>query len=252
MVNETEKMIIAGARLLPTDAAIYVGTGMPLLASILALKTHAPNLLFIYEGGGVGGQPSGRLPIQVSESLTYEQGTIVGSIDYVMSLAQAGWIQYGFLGGAQIDIYGNLNTTTIGDWEKPKVRLPGSGGGADIASFCEKNIILMRQDKYKFVEKIDFLTSPGYLTGGNSREEAGLPKNTGPYRVITQLGIYGFDDVTKKLTLLQLFEGFTLDDVQANSGFPIAVSDDWTYIPNPTETEITALRKLDPNGLVIG
>lgn len=252
MVNETEKMIIAGARLLPTDAAIYVGTGMPLLASILALKTHAPNLLFVYEGGGVGGQPSGRLPIQVSESLTYEQGTIVGSIDYVMSLAQAGWIQYGFLGGAQIDIYGNLNTTTIGDWEKPKVRLPGSGGGADIASFCEKNIILMRQDKYKFVEKIDFLTSPGYLTGGNSREEAGLPKNTGPYRVITQLGIYGFDKVTKKLTLLQLFEGFTLDDVQANSGFPIAVSDDWTYVSPPTETEITALRKLDPNGLVIG
>lgn len=252
MVNETEKMIIAGARLLPTDAAIYVGTGMPLLASILALKTHAPNLLFIYEGGGVGGQPSGRLPIQVSESLTYEQGTIVGSIDYVMSLAQAGWIQYGFLGGAQIDIYGNLNTTTIGDWEKPKVRLPGSGGGADIASFCEKNIILMRQDKYKFVEKIDFLTSPGYLTGGNSRKEAGLPKNTGPYRVITQLGIYGFDKVTKKLTLLQLFEGFTLDDVQANSGFPIAVSDDWTYVSSPTETDITALRKLDPNGLVIG
>ncbi len=252
MVNETEKMIIAGARLLPTDAAIYVGTGMPLLASILALKTHAPNLLFVYEGGGVGGQPSGRLPIQVSESLTYEQGTIVGSIDYVMSLAQAGWIQYGFLGGAQIDIYGNLNTTTIGDWEKPKVRLPGSGGGADIASFCEKNIILMRQDKYKFVEKIDFLTSPGYLTGGNSRKEAGLPKNTGPYRVITQLGIYGFDDVTKKLTLLQLFEGFSLDDVQANSGFPIAISKDWTYVSHPTETEINALRKLDPNGLVIG
>ena len=252
MINETEKMIIAGAKLLPTDTAIYVGTGMPLLASILALKTHAPNLLFVYEGGGVGGQPSGRLPIQVSESLTYEQGTIVGSIDYVMSLAQAGWIQYGFLGGAQIDIYGNLNTTIIGDWEKPKVRLPGSGGGADIASFCEKTIILMRQDKYKFVKEVDFLTSPGYLTGENSREDAGLPKNTGPYRVITQLGIYGFDEVTKKLTLLQLFEGCTLDDVQENSSFPIAIANDWSYLPHPTDEEVTALRKLDPHGLVIG
>lgn len=252
MANETEKMIIAGARLLPKDAAIYVGTGMPLLASILALKTHAPDLLFVYEGGGVGGQPSGRLPIQVSESLTYEQGTIVGSIDYVMSLAQAGWIEYGFLGGAQIDTYGNLNTTVIGDWEKPKVRLPGSGGGADIASFCEKNIILMRQDKYKFVEELDFLTSPGYLTGDNARAEAGLPANTGPYRVITQLGIYGFDEGTKKITLLQLFEGFTLDDVQENSSFPIPISDDWTYVPHPTTEEVEALRALDPDGLVIG
>lgn len=251
MANETEKMIIAASQLLPKEAAIYVGTGMPLLASILALKTHAPNLLFVYEGGGVGGQPSGRLPIQVSESLTYEQGTIVGSIDYVMSLAQAGWIEYGFLGGAQIDVYGNLNTTTIGDWEQPKVRLPGSGGGSDIASLCEKNIILMRQDKYKFVKKIDFLTSPGYLTGGDARDKSGLPRNTGPYRVITQLGIYGFDNDTKKLTLLQLFEGFTLEDVQANSGFPIAVADDWTYVAEPSEAEIETLRALDPNGLVI-
>lgn len=142
MATDIEKMIIAASRLLPKEGAVYVGTGMPLLASVLALKTHSPDLLLVYEGGGVGGKPTGRLPIQVSESLTYENGIIVGSMDYVMSLAQAGWIQYGFLGGAQIDVYGNLNTTVIGDWEQPKVRLPGSGGGADIASFCEKKLSL--------------------------------------------------------------------------------------------------------------
>jgi 3-oxoacid CoA-transferase subunit B/glutaconate CoA-transferase subunit B len=236
MATETEKMIVAASRLLENDAGIYVGTGMPLLASVLALNTHAPDLLLVFEGGGVGGKPTGRLPIQVSESLTYENGVIVGSMDYVMSLAQAGWIEYGFLGGAQIDQYGNLNTTMIGDWEQPKLRLPGSGGGADIASFCEKNIIL---------------TSPGYLTGPGEREKAGLPLNTGPYRVITQIGIYGFDEETKKMTLLQLFEGNTLEDVQALSSFPIEISENWSYVKPPTEEELQTLHALDPDGIVL-
>lgn len=252
MATETEKMIVAASQLLPADTAIYVGTGMPLLASILALQTHAPDALLVYEGGGVGGQPSGRLPIQVSESLTYDNGVIVGSMDYVMSLAQAGWVRYGFLGGAQIDQYGNLNTTVIGDWENPKVRLPGSGGGADVASLCERTIILMRQDRYKFVEELDFLTSPGYLTGDGEREKAGLPANSGPYRVITQLGIYGFDSVTKKMLLLQLFEGNTIEDVQENSSFPIEVAADWSYVPKPTKEELEILRELDPDGVVLG
>lgn len=251
MGNDTEKMIIAASRLLPKDAAVYVGTGMPLLASVLALNTHAPDLLLVYEGGGVGGKPTGRLPIQVSESLTYENGVTVGSMDYVMSLAQAGWIRYGFLGGAQIDQYGNLNTTVIGDWEKPKVRLPGSGGGADIASLCERTIIIMGQDKRKFVNRLDFLTSPGYLQGPGRREEAGLPANTGPYRVITQIGVYGFAEETKKMTLLQLFKGYTLDDVQANSSFPIEIAADWSYVEPPTEADLKTLRTLDPDGIVI-
>lgn len=252
MGSQIEKMIVAASRLLPKDTAVYVGTGMPLLASALALNTHAPDLLLVYEGGGVGGKPSGRLPIQVSESLTYEDGVIVGSMDYVMSLAQAGWIQYGFLGGAQIDRYGNLNTTVIGDWDKPKIRLPGSGGGADIASFCDRNIILMQQDKRKFVKELDFLTSPGHLTGKGAREAVGLPRNSGPYRVITQLGVYGFDEETKEMTLLQLFEGVTLEDVQENSSFEIAIADDWTYVAPPEEEELATLRALDPDGVVLG
>ncbi|MGA8942874.1 MAG: CoA-transferase [Thermoactinomyces sp.] len=251
MATETEQMIIAAARLLPEDAAVFVGTGMPLLASVLALNTHAPDLLLVYEGGGIGGKPTGRLPIQVSESLTYENGIAAGSMDYVMSLAQAGWIEYGFLGGAQIDQYGNLNTTVIGDWEHPKVRLPGSGGGADIASLCEKTIILMRQDRRKFVKKLDFLTSPGYLIGPGAREKAGLPRNSGPYRVITQIGIYGFDEVTRKMTLLQLFPGKTLEDVQEQSSFPVEISSNWTYVEPPDKKELAALHALDPDGIVL-
>lgn len=252
MATETEKMIIAASRLLPEEGAVYVGTGMPLLASVLALKNHAPDLLLVYEGGGVGGKPTGRLPIQVSESLTYENGVTVGSMDYVMSLAQAGWIQYGFLGGAQIDAYGNLNTTVIGDWEHPKVRLPGSGGGADIASLCEKNIIIMRQDRRKFVEQLDFLTSPGYFTGPGEREKRGLPANTGPYRVITQIGIYGFHPETKRMTLLELFQGQTLDAVQENSSFAIDIADDWKYAEEPTKKELETLHELDRDGIVLG
>lgn len=247
-----ERMIIAAAKALENDKSVFVGTGMPLLAAIFAQKTHAPGLLTVYEGGGIGGQPTQRLPIQVSESMTYENGVIVGSMDYVMSLAQGGFIEYGFLGGAQIDAYGNLNSTLIGSWDDTKVRLPGSGGGADIASFCWRNIILMSQDKRKFVEKLDFLTSPGYFSGPHQREEHGLPKNTGPYRVITQLGVYGFSNETKRIKLLHLYEGITLDEVQENSSFEIDIDANWSYIPEPTSEEIDILHQLDPAGIVLG
>lgn len=251
-VTAADRMIIAAAKVLEDDKSVFVGTGMPLLAAVFAQKTHAKGLLTIYEGGGIGGQPTERLPIQVSESMTYENGVIVGSMDYVMSLAQAGFIEYGFLGGAQIDAYGNLNSTLIGTWEDTKVRLPGSGGGADIASFCWRNIILMSQDKRKFVEKLDFFTSPGYFSGPGEREKHGLPKNTGPYRVITQLGIYGFSEETKRMKLLHLYEGVTLDDVKENSSFEIEIDPNWSYFPEPTREEIEILHQLDKSGIVLG
>jgi acyl CoA:acetate/3-ketoacid CoA transferase beta subunit len=251
MATDTERMIVASARLLEDNKSVFVGTGMPMLSASLAQRLHAPGLLTIYEGGGVGGQPEGRLPIQVSESLTFQNGIIVGSMDYVMSLAQAGYIEYGFLGGAEIDPYGNLNTTVIGSWENPKVRLPGSGGGSDIASLCWRTIILMRQDKRKFTPKLSFLTSPGYLSGPGAREQSGLPANTGPYRVVTQLGVYGFPEETRRMTLLQLYEGVTVEDVQANSGFEIDIHPDVHTIPDPTEEELIKMHNLDPDGIVL-
>jgi acyl CoA:acetate/3-ketoacid CoA transferase beta subunit len=169
-----------------------------------------------------------------------------------MAMAQAGYIDYGFLGGAQIDKYGNLNTTVIGPYEHPKVRLPGSGGANDVGTLCQKTIILMRQDKHRFLETIDFLTTPGYLKGHDSREKAGLPRGSGPYRVISQLGVYGFDSESKQMTLLSLHPGGTLEQIKENSGFEILIPSHVSITTPPSQKELKILKKIDPAGMVIG
>lgn len=252
-MTAAQRMIAASARRLEDNTTVFVGTGMPLLASVLAQRLHAPGLLLIYEGGGVGGRPQGRLPIQVCESLTYRDGIYAGSMDYVMALGQSGMVDYGFLGGAQIDPYGNLNTTVIGPWERPTVRLPGSGGGADVASFAWRTIIVMAQDRRKFTPRLDFVTSPGYLTGPGAREAHGLPAGTGPYRVVTQLGVYGFDPITLRMQLLTAYEGVRVpEDIDASSGFEIPVSRDFRRESDPTPEELQAMHELDPAGVVLG
>jgi glutaconate CoA-transferase subunit B len=169
-----------------------------------------------------------------------------------MAMAQAGYIDYGFLGGAQIDKFGNLNTTVIGPYEYPKVRLPGSGGANDVGTLCHKTIILMRQDKHRFLEHIDFLTTPGYLKGCDSREKAGLPRGSGPYRVISQLGVYGFDSESKLMTLLSLHPGVTVEQIKENSGFEILIPDQVSITTPPSQKELKILKKIDPVGMVIG
>ncbi|HEX08656.1 MAG TPA: 3-oxoacid CoA-transferase, partial [Thermoplasmatales archaeon] len=153
---------------------------------------------------------------------------------------------------AQIDMYGNINTTVIGEWDKPKVRLPGSGGANDVGSLSRRTIILMRQDKKRFVKKLDFLTTPGYLSGPGAREKAGLPEDTGPYRVITQLGVYGFDDETKRMKLISIHPGVTIEDIKNNSQFEIIIPDEITYTEPPTEEELKILREIDPARIVLG
>jgi len=211
------------ARLLEDKKSVFVGTGLPMIAAMLAQRTHAPNLLIIFEAGGIGPQVP-VLPISVGDARTFYRAVAASSMHDVMSAGQAGYVDYGFLGAAMIDPYGNINTTVIGDWKLPNVRLPGSGGANDIGSFCSRTIIIMRQDKRRFMKKVDFITTPGYLDGPGARERAGLPAGTGPYRVITQLGVYGFDPQTKRVQLLALHPGITLADVQANSSFEIIVS----------------------------
>jgi acyl CoA:acetate/3-ketoacid CoA transferase beta subunit len=169
----------------------------------------------------------------------------------VMSLSQAGHLDYGFLGAAQIDPFGNINTTVIGPYQEPKVRLPGSGGANDVGSFCHRTIIIMRQDRRKFVEKVDYVTTPGYLTGPGARERAGLPADSGPYRVITQLGIYGFSEQSKTMQLICLHPGVKIEDVQENSAFPIQVAGPVTFSQPPSEEEWRILQEIDPTGLVI-
>jgi glutaconate CoA-transferase subunit B len=169
-----------------------------------------------------------------------------------MSLTQAGYLDYGFLGAAQIDRYGNINTTVIGDWKTPNVRFPGSGGANDVGSFCHRTIVIIGQDKRRFVEKLDFITTPGYLDGYGAREKAGLANGSGPYRVITQLGVFGFDENTKEMALLSVHRGVTANEVQENSSFEIHIPPNVSVTEPPTEEEIRLLHQIDPMGMSIG
>jgi acyl CoA:acetate/3-ketoacid CoA transferase beta subunit len=244
-------MACVASRVLENGKSIFVGTGLPIIATMLAQRLHAPDLLVVFEAGGIGPKlPT--IPISVGDSRTFHRAVMAASMDYTMGMAQAGLVDYGFLGAAQIDKYGNLNTTVIGDHAAPKVRLPGSGGANDLGSLCHQTITLMRQDKRRFMEKLDYLTTPGYLTGPGAREAAGLPSETGPYRVITQLGVMGFDGETKEMMLLQVHPGVTVGEVIENTGFDLLIGD-VRETDAPTDEELRLLREeIDPSGIVLG
>ncbi|OFW55226.1 MAG: 3-oxoacid CoA-transferase [Actinobacteria bacterium RBG_16_70_17] len=249
--SPTEMMAVIAARTLEDGRSVFVGTGLPMIAAMLAQRTHAPNLLIVFEAGGIGPQVP-TLPISVGDSRTFHRAVAASSMHEVMSLSQAGYLDYGFLGAAAIDCYGNINTTVIGDYAAPKARLPGSGGANDVGSFCWQTIVIMRQEKRRFAEKIDFLTTPGYLTGPGAREAAGLPAGSGPYRVITQLGVYGFEEVSKRMQLLAVHPGITVEQVQAESEFEILLAPQvGTSVP-PTAEERALLHEIDPMGIAVG
>lgn len=248
----TELLACVASRLLEDNRSIFVGTGLPMVAAMLAQRTHAPNLLIIFEAGGVGPLPPS-LPVSVGDSRTFHKAIMASSMHDVMSACSAGYIDYGFLGGAAVDRYGNLNTTIFGDWERPKVRLPGSGGANDIGSLCWRTIYVMRnQSTRTFVNKLPFITTPGYLDGPGARERVGLPAGGGPYRVITQLGVFGFDETTKQMCLIARHPGVTIEEIQANSEFPILLPDKIDCTEPPTAEEQRILREIDPTGMVIG
>jgi len=249
--NTTELMACVASRVLEDGKSVFVGTGLPIIATMLAQRLHAPNLLIVFEAGGLGPKlPT--IPISVGDSRTFHRACMAASMDYVMGVAQQGLVDYGFLGAAQIDRYGNLNTTVIGEYGSPKVRLPGSGGGNDVGSLCTRTIILMRHDRLRFMDELDFLTTPGYLTGQGAREAAGLPAGTGPYRVITQLGVMGFDE-NKEMSLLSVHPGITVEEVQENTSFELHVKGEIAVTEEPTREELRLLREeIDPTGIVIG
>jgi len=250
--NTTELLACSASRELENGKSIFVGTGLPIIATMLAQRLHAPDLLVVFEAGGIGPQiPT--IPISVGDSRTFYKAVMAASMDYAMGMAQAGLVDYGFLGAAQIDKYGNLNTTVIGSHDKPKARLPGSGGANDLGSLCSKTITLMRHDKLRFVNKLDYLTTPGYLTGPGAREKAGLPAETGPYRVITQLGILGFHDESKEMMLLSTNPGVSVQDVVDNTSFELVIPEKVSETKPPTSKELQLLREeIDPSGIVIG
>src|SRR5215467_1773744 len=221
--NAMELMICCAARLLENGRTVAVGTGVPCAAAMLAQRTAAPDLVIFFEAGGVAPRlPT--MPISVGDSRTFYRAVMATSMADVMETCQRGLVDYTFLGGAQIDAYGNLNSTLIGtNYQKPKVRLPGSGGANDLASLCWRILVVTSHDRRRFVEKLDFLTTPGYLTGPGAREAAGLPPGTGPYRVITDLAVMGFDEQTKRMQLLSLHPGVSLEQVRAATGFELGV-----------------------------
>ncbi|MCW3788118.1 CoA-transferase subunit beta [Plebeiibacterium sediminum] len=251
--NPMELMITIAARNLEDGAMVVVGTGVPCAAAMLAQMTHAPNLTILFEAGGVAPiLPT--MPISVGDSRTTHKALKATSMAEIMELCQAGIVDYCFLGGAQIDKYGNLNSTIIGnDYYKPITRFPGSGGANDLASLCWKTLVVTPQNQKRFANKVDFITTPGYLQGGNSRYDAGLPANTGPFKVITDIGVYGYHTETKEMMLLSLHPGKTMTDVQENTEFEILIPDQFETTLEPTEEELKTLReKVDPTQVIIG
>lgn len=246
--TDAEMLAILSARQLRDGQVVFAGVGTPLLAATLAQQLDCPSLTILFEGGVVGAFiEAGKLPPSTNDQrCTKRANMVLGSSD-VLLLMQRGYVDLGFMGGAQIDQFGNLNSSFIGDPAAPKTRLPGTGGGNDISSLT-KTIATMKHEKRRFVENVDFVTSPGYLQGGNSRAERGLPTG-GMYRVVTDLGLFGFDDETKRMKVLGLNPGVTRERIQENTGFELIFDDDLIETPAPTRRELEILRKIDPERL---
>jgi glutaconate CoA-transferase, subunit B len=240
--NPSELLICTAARLMTDNTTAFIGTGIPMLAAALAQRMHAPNLITIFEFGGTGAILDD-LPLAVGGECTFHRALAASGILEVVEAAQRGFVDYGFLGGAQIDPYGNLNSTVIGDHDHPKVRLPGSGGANDVGSHCWKTIAIMRHDRRRFLEKIDFITTPGYLSGPGEREKAGLATGTGPYRVVSNLAVMGFDPDCLRMTLLATQPGVSVQDVIDNTGFELIIPDQIEQNPPPTDAELEILRQ---------
>ncbi len=251
--NSMELMISVAARELENGASVGVGTGAPCAAAMLAQKTSAPDLVIIFEAGGIS-PTLPEMPISVGDSRTFYKASMAGSMGDTMEACSRGFVDYTFLGGAQIDMYGNLNSTIIGkDHQNPKVRFPGSGGANDFASYCWKMMVMTPQNSKRFVEKVDFLTTPGWLEGGESRKNSGLPLGAGPHKIITDMAIMDFEPESKRMRVISINPGYSFNEVQENCGFELLQASQLEDTDPPTEEELRLLREeIDPYRYVIG
>jgi glutaconate CoA-transferase subunit B len=253
--TDTEFMVCQAARLLEDNKTFFVGWGVPQVVAILAQKLYTPNIVQVFEFGAIG-----------AISLTpFVRGTMGGpqntyrsiqwtNMNTAFAYSAAGYIDYGMLGAAQIDEYGNINTTMIGDdFDAPSRRFPGSGGGNQVMSYCWKTIIVMKHEPRRFVKKVDFITSPGFIYGYGSREVSGLPENTGPWKVVTSRALFEFDVNFGKLKLEGILKGQSVEEVLEGIGFDILVDDCIKELSPPDEKELDALRNdIDSLRIVIG
>ncbi|NVM35998.1 MAG: 3-oxoacid CoA-transferase [Candidatus Lokiarchaeota archaeon] len=250
--NLRELMAVVAARQLEDERSVAVGTGLPLVAAMLAQKTHAPNLVIFFEAGGIAPQLP-ILPISVGDSRTIHRALCTTTLIDIMDTMRRGYIDYAFLGGAQIDMYGNLNSTMIGnDYDFPKVRFPGSGGANDFGSLAWETMIIMdRHSPRRFVKKIDFITTPGYLYGPGAREEEGLSEGTGPSKVITDLCLMDFDPKSKRMRLIATHPGISIDDVIKATEFELLINNEVRTTIPPTDEDLRLLHEtIDPHGFV--
>jgi glutaconate CoA-transferase subunit B len=247
--TDSEMMVAVAARVLKGARTVFVGVGLPNIACNLARYTVAPDLELIYESGVYGARPE-RLPLSIGDpTLVSGAVSVVSMADLFGLYLQRGLVEVALLGGAQIDRFGNLNTTVIGDYKKPKTRLPGSGGACEIAINAQRTFMIMRLKRRAFVDKLDFLTSPGHLTGGDSRARLGLPGG-GPELVITDKAILNFDNPEREMQLTELYPGVTVKDVQAEVGWELRLAATIGETAGPTVEELHLIRdEVDPQGM---
>jgi glutaconate CoA-transferase subunit B len=245
-----ELMAVCGSRAIKDGEVVFVGTGLPMIAALLAKRTHAPRAKIVFEAGFIDSNAKD-VALSIADSrLGYRASGAIGLIETLGLMLQGGHVDVGFVGAAQIDMYGNLNTTYIGSFEKPTVRLPGSGGGNDIMSSAKRTVVIMTHEKRKMVRKLDYLTSPGFLGGFGAREKAGLVGG-GPSLVVTNLCQMDFEPRTKRLRLATAHPRVSVQQVIENTEFDLIVP---TAVPStdlPTCDELTLLRAIDPNRIYI-
>ncbi len=248
-----ELLVVAAAREINDNEVVFVGVGIPCLGALVAKLTHAPNAILVVESGCIGATPY-RLTLGIGDNACVENAICVSSLWRAFSDQQRGYFDLGMLGGAQVDKYGNLNSTAIfgkGDYHTPSARLPGSGGANDIAVSAKRTLVMMNQQKRRFLEKVDFVTSPGYLDGPGSREKNGYPGG-GPAVIISNMAIFRFDEVTKEAYLDSVHPGITAEGVAKEVSWDLKVSPNLKTTAPPTKKETEIIRILDSEKIYIG
>jgi glutaconate CoA-transferase subunit B len=253
--TERELMVVCAARQIHDGENVFVGMRLPIIAFALAKRTHAPNSIGLFETGIMRDAPSQELLYTMGDAPNIVDALWTTRTVNLMGLMAAGELQLGFIGGAEIDLYGNLNTSIIGNWQHPKVRLPGSGGGADIASLSQRLAIIMQHEKHRFRERVDFVTSPGYgypdehgPAGVAWRQRVGLPRG-GPAVLITTLAVFTFDQHTGEALLQSYHPGSSIEQVQENTGWPLRLASNCAETIPPSADELRLIKECDPLGV---